>query len=314
MINRGVLYAGSAYILWGFLPLYFHLLGDIAPVQVLGHRIVWSFVLLVGVMLVRWELVGFARALTRRVVLTYLAAAVLLALNWYVYVWAVASGFVVEASLGYFINPLVSVLLGVVILHERLRPLQWIPVGLATAGVAVLAFSYGSVPWIALVLAFSFGTYGLIKKMAPLGSLPGLTLEATLLFPVAFLYLGFVGATGSGAFGPTDPLLALGLALLGPITVIPLLLFASGARRVTLTTLGLLQYFAPTLQFMIGVFVFREPMTVAHLVGFVIIWIALALFSAEGVTARRRRMAEGAGAGVGAVGDGDMDLTFAAVE
>ncbi len=287
-MNKGIAYAAGAYILWGFIPLYFDALDGVPAVQIVAHRIVWSFALLTTVVLLRRELRALLGSLTPRIVATYLAAALLLSVNWFVYVWAVGAGFVIETSLGYFINPLVSVLLGVVILRERLRPWQWPPIALAAAGVGLLALSYGSIPWIALALAFSFGTYGLVKKIAPLESLHGLTLETALLFPVAIVYLVALEIGGSGAFGHGGPRTDVLLALSGVITVVPLLLFASGARRVTLTTLGLLQYFAPTIQFLIGVFVFHEEMTLAHLAGFVVIWIALGLFSAEGLMARRR--------------------------
>jgi chloramphenicol-sensitive protein RarD len=287
-MNKGVLYAGSAYIIWGFFPLYFHALNSVPPLQTLNHRVVWSFLILAIVILARRDLRSLWHSLTPHILLTYLAAALLLAVNWFVYVWAVNKGFVVETSLGYFINPLVSVLLGVIILRERLRPLQWGPVGLAAVGVAVLAFSYGNLPWISLSLAFSFGTYGLVKKIAPLSSLHGLAIETTLLFPFAIIFLFYVESAGSGAFGHSSWLINLLLALTGVITVIPLLLFASGARRVTLTTLGLLQYTAPTIQFFIGVFIFKEPMTPPLLAGFIIIWIALALFSIESLHSRRK--------------------------
>jgi chloramphenicol-sensitive protein RarD len=290
-MNKGILYAGSAYILWGFFPIYFNALHGVPALQTLNHRIAWSFLLLGIVILIRGDLRGLLRSITPRILGIYLAAAVLLAINWFVYVFAVSAGFVVEASLGYFINPLVSVLFGVVLLRERLRLLQWIPVTLAALGVAVLAFSYGSLPWIALTLAFSFGAYGLVKKVAPLESLHGLTLETTLLFPFALVYLFYAEFAGIGAFGHSSLIVNGLLALTGIVTVIPLLLFASGARRVTLTTLGLLQYFAPTLQFITGVFLFKEPMTSAHLVGFIVIWIALALFSIESFLARRKPQA-----------------------
>ena len=295
----GVVYAAFAYIAWGFFPLYFDALGSVQAIQVIDHRITWSFVALAAVVLVRREGRGLLRALTPRVVGTYLLAALLLAVNWYVYVWAVQAGHVVETSLGYFINPLVSVLLGVVILRERLRPLQWLPIGLAAAGVAFLAFSYGNIPWIALALAGSFGGYGLVKKLAPLTSLYGLTIETALLFPLALVYLVATEAAGTAAFGHQGAGMDVMLMLAGPITVVPLLAFASGARRVTLTTLGLLQYFAPTLQFLIGVVVLHEAMTPVHLVGFVVIWIALALFSAEGLAARRRAGASAVGGSAG---------------
>ena len=290
-MNKGIVYAASAYILWGFFPLYFHELAGVSAVEILAHRIIWSFLLLGVVIGVRREFGAFRASVSPRVVGAYLVAGALLGANWYVYVWAVGQGFVVEASLGYFINPLVSVLLGVIVLRERLRPLQWIPIAIAGAGVGVNAISYGAVPWIALALAFSFGSYGLAKKLAPLESLHGLALETTLLAPLAFAYLAVAEVAGSASFGRAGLGMDLKLVLLGVITVVPLLLFASGARRVPLTTLGLLQYFAPTLQFLCGVLVFREPMTAPRVAGFVIIWIALALFSLEGLAAHRRSRA-----------------------
>lgn len=195
--------------------------------------------------------------------------------------WAVGIGQVVESSLGYFINPLVSVVLGVVFLHERLRPTQWLPVGLAAAGVLYLTFSYGSLPWIGLVLAFTFGLYGLLKKLAPLPSLPGLTFETGLIFFPALVYLLVMELLGKGSFGHTSISISLLLTLSGIVTAIPLLFFATGARSVPLSTLGLLQYIAPTLQFLIGVLVFHEPFTLERFVGFAFIWTALIIFSVE---------------------------------
>lgn len=287
-MDRGVLYAGSAYIIWGFFPIYFKALHSVPAYQTINHRLLWSFLLLSVVILARREVRTLSRSINRRVLLTYLAAALLLALNWFVYVWAVSAGYIVETSLGYFINPLVSVLLGVAILRERLRPLQWIPVGIAAAGVAVLTLSYGQLPWVALVLACTFGVYGLVKKIAPLNSLHGLTIETALLFPIALGTLLAAELTHRGAFGHSSPLVNLLLALTGVVTVVPLLLFSSGARRVRLTTLGLLQYVAPTLQFLAGVFLFNEEMTPAHLSGFIVIWIALILFTVEGIHAQRK--------------------------
>lgn len=287
-MNKGILSAASAYTLWGFLPLYFKLIHDVPPLQTTAHRVSWSFLLLAAIILARRELRTFRTALNRRIVLIYLGAALLLAVNWLTYVYGVTSGFVVETSLGYFINPLVNVLLGTVLLRERLRPTQWVPVGLAALGVAYLTFSVGALPWIALVLAFTFGLYGLVKKVAPLGSLHGLMLETTLLFIPATVYLIYEGLVGTGSFGNASLPTSLLLAMLGAVTAIPLLLFASGARRVTLTTLGLLQYVAPTLQFLTGVFIFGEPFTPQRVIGFGIIWLALAVFTAEGLIIRRR--------------------------
>jgi chloramphenicol-sensitive protein RarD len=287
-MNKGVLFAASAYIIWGFFPLYFKVLHAVPALQTINHRVAWSFLLLLAVVLLRKEVGNLVRSITRKVFLIYLAAAVLLAVNWYVYVIAVSAGFVVETSLGYFINPLVSVLFGVLLLRERLRLTQWVAVGLAAGGVAVLALSYGRLPWIALTLACTFGTYGLVKKIAPLNSLHGLALETTILFPLASIYLVAMEWSGQGSFGHASPLVNLFLALTGVVTVIPLLLFSSGARRVQLTTLGLLQYVAPTLQFLTGVFIFKEEMTPVNLTGFIIIWISLAIFSIEGFAARHK--------------------------
>ncbi len=220
-------------------------------------------------------------------VVIYAVAAVLLAVNWLTYVWAVNAGFIVETSLGYFINPLLSVLLGVVILRERLRLTQWIPLALAAAGVIYLTVVYGKLPWIALTLAFSFGFYGLLKKLAPLSSLFGLTLETGILLLPALIYLVFEQVRGTGAFLHTGTVSDLLLVGAGIATTIPLLLFASAARQIPLTTVGLLQYIAPTIQFILGVFVYREPFDHDHLIGFGMVWLALAIFWLENFLTHR---------------------------
>jgi chloramphenicol-sensitive protein RarD len=207
--------------------------------------------------------------------------------NWLVYVWGVNAGFIVETSLGYFINPLISVLLGVLFLRERLRITQWIPVGLAAVGVIYLTVTYGRLPWIALSLAFSFGIYGLVKKLAPLGSLYGLTLETALVFPISLIYLGFVETTGAGAFLHQGLLTDILLIGTGVVTSIPLLMFASAARQIPLTMIGILQYIAPTLQFLIGVYLYHEPFDQSRLVGFSLVWLALIIFWAENYFASR---------------------------
>lgn len=287
--NPGVIFAAAAYTLWGFFPIYFKALKTVPAPQVLAHRIVWAFLFLLGVLVVRREVGALRRLLTPRILVSYLGAGVLLAINWLAYVWGVAAGYIVETSLGYFINPLVSVVLGVLFLRERLRPWQWLPVGLAAVGVAYLTVEYGRLPWLALVLAFSFGLYGLLKKLAPLNALHGLTLETGSVFLPALGYLVAVEVTGQAAFGHGPAVQTLLLALTGVVTAVPLLLFAGGARRVPLTTLGLLQYIAPSLQFLLGVFVYGEPFGLTQLVGFSLIWLALAIFSAEGVLAQRRQ-------------------------
>ena len=287
-MNKGILAGAAAYALWGFFPIYFHALKDVSAVQVTAHRIVWSFLFLMLLVAARRELPALKAALTRRILLAYLAAGLLLSINWLAFVWGVGSGYVVEASLGYFINPLVSVVLGVVFLRERLRPAQWVPVTLAAAGVVYLTVSLGSPPWLALLLAFTFGFYGLTKKLAPLGSLPGLTLETGAIFVPALAFLLFEQAGGSGAFIQAGLLTTVLLALIGVVTAIPLLLFATAAKNVPLSTMGLLQFISPTIQFLIGVFLYGEPFTSGQVVGFAIIWAALILFSVESYLARRR--------------------------
>jgi chloramphenicol-sensitive protein RarD len=287
-MKKGIWYAIGAYVFWGLFPVYWKVLGYVPALQLLGHRILWSFLLLFAVILVTRQWKVFRLTLTRRVLLIYLVAAVLIAINWLTYVWAIGAGFIIETSLGYFINPLLSVLLGVIFLRERLRPLQWISIGLAAAGVLYLTFGYGALPWIALTLAFSFGFYGLVKKTAPLGSLHGLTLETGILFLPAVGYLLFSEFTGRGAFLHSDTVTDLMLFGAGLVTTTPLLLFASAARRVPLTTMGVLQYINPTMQFLLGVLVFREPFNQHRLVGFGIVWAALVLYGVEGFLVRGR--------------------------
>ena len=287
-MNKGIWYGLAAYAMWGLFPIYWKWLHEVPALQVIGHRISWSFILLAVVILLSKQWAPFRSAvMAPRIIGIYAIAGVLLSINWLVYVWGVNSGFIVETSLGYFINPLISVLLGVLFLHERLRTMQWVPVGLAAAGVLYLTFTYGRLPWIALSLAFSFGIYGLVKKIAPLGSLYGLTLETALVFPIALLYLTFVQFQGTGAFLhqglPTD-LLLIGT---GVVTSIPLLMFASAARQIPLTMIGVLQYVAPTLQFLIGVFLYHEPFDHTRLIGFSLVWVALIIFWVENYLASR---------------------------
>ena len=287
-MNKGVLSGIGAYVLWGFFPIYWKFLHDVPALQVIGHRIGWSFILLIAYIALvgQWKEFGSA-AFNSKTIGIYSIAAILLSFNWLIYVWGVNAGFIVETSLGYFINPLLSVLLGVLFLRERLRPLQWIPVGLAAIGVGYLTFVYGHLPWIALSLAFTFGFYGFVKKLSPLGSLYGLTLETGIVFPVALIYIMFVGFTGTGAFLHDGALVDIFLIGAGLVTTIPLLLFASAAKQIPLTIVGLLQYIAPTLQFLIGVFVYKEPFDHAHLIGFAIVWVALIIFALESYMANR---------------------------
>lgn len=287
MDRKGIVYAIGAYLMWGLFPLYWKQLEAIPALQLIGHRITWSFVFLMLAILVTRQQVALRTALNTATVRIYLVAAVLISVNWFTYVWAVTQGFVVEASLGYYINPLFSVLLGLIVFRERLRPIQWLPIALAALGVAYLTLTFGSLPWIALVLAVTFGLYGLVKKTAPLGSLFGLTLETGLLFVPAVGYLLLSEAVGQGAFlhsGLKADWMMVGGGL---VTAVPLLLFASAAPRVPLSTIGVLQYVNPTMQFLLGVLVYHEPFTHDRLIGFGMVWVGLALFWAEGLYARR---------------------------
>jgi chloramphenicol-sensitive protein RarD len=293
MFNRGVLYGLGAYFIWGLFPIYWKLLKQVAAVQLLGHRVVWSFVLLALVISLtgKWSELRTLSS-NRRTLRIYLAAAVLIGLNWFVFVWAVNSGYVVETSLGYFINPLLSVLMGVVLLRERLRFLQWVSIGFAAVGVIYLTLIYGRLPWIALSLAFTFGFYGLVKKIAPLSSLYGLTLETGILFIPAAIFLVWENWAGRGAFlhlGMGSNLLMAGAGL---VTTVPLLLFASAARRVPLSTIGTIQYVCPTMQFLLGVLLYREAFSASQAIGFGIIWAGLIIFWVEGYISRRAVVAE----------------------
>ena len=287
-MKKGVWYALGAYVFWGLFPIYWKLLADIPAVQLLGHRIAWSFFLLIIIVLIARQGKVFWKALNPRVVLIYSAAAVLIALNWLTYVWAVGAGYIVETSLGYFINPLLSVFLGVIFLRERLRPLQWLPIGLAATGVLYLTFAYGSLPWVALTLAVTFGLYGLVKKIAPLGALHGLTLETGILFLPAVIFLMLSESSGTGAFLHSPTYQNMMLVGAGLVTVVPLILFASAAQRIPLSLMGILQYINPTMQFLLGVLVYKEPFDHHRLIGFGVVWVALILFGLEGTLTRNR--------------------------
>jgi chloramphenicol-sensitive protein RarD len=290
--NRGYLAAAAAFVIWGFFPLYFHVLQPVPALQVIAHRIVWSCVFVLGYMAFRGELESVRAALTNRGVAVRLAAtATLISLNWLVYVWGVVHGHVVETSLGYFIGPLVNVLLGVMLLSERLTVTQWSAVALATLGVGYLSLAAGGLPWIALALAFSFASYGLLRKVVKVDSLPGLATETALLAPFAAAYLLWSESTGIGALGHSGPTIDTMLILSGPLTAIALFLFAYGTRRLPYSTVGLLQYIAPTLQFACGVFVLQEAFDRAHAIGFAMIWSALVIYAGEGVRLSRKQQA-----------------------
>jgi len=283
-MQLGMLFAASAYVLWGLFPLYFRALQQVAPLEILFHRIAWALLFLVIVLTVRRQW-GWVPKVARqpKVLLGFAASSVLLSVNWFIYIWSVNNGHVIDSSLGYFMNPLVNVLLGFLLLHERMRPTQWVAIALAAVGVAWLTWQAGHPPWIGLALAFSFGTYGLLRKTATLGALEGLSLETILLFPIAFAYLAFLAWNGNNAFLQAPASSKWLLAAAGPITAVPLLMFAAGARRIKMSTLGLLQYIAPSIQLLLGVCLYNEPFGGERLVGFAVIWSALALYSLEGL-------------------------------
>jgi len=277
--------------MWGLFPLYWPLLGPAGAVEILAHRVFWSLItMVVLVVLVRRS--GRLRAMLadRRIRFILTLAALVIAVNWGTYIWGVNNGHVVETSLGYFINPLVTVLMGVVVLGERLRPLQWTALGLAALAVVGLTLEYGQPPWVALVLAFSFGSYGLAKKKANAGAVESLTFETLILAPVALGYIAFLTATNDSAFGTNGSLHAVLLVSTGIITAIPLICFGAAATRVSMTTLGLLQYLAPTFQFALGVLLFREPMPPLRWVGFGLVWVALVIFTVEALNHHRRQL------------------------
>ena len=280
----------TAYLLWGAFPLYFPLLEPAGAFEILAHRILWSMVTM-GVLVLATGRGRSLAALVRRPRTRWLltGAALVIAANWVGFIWGVNNGLVVEVSLGYFINPLVTVLIGVVVLHERLRPLQLVAVAIAATAVLVLTVNYGRPPWIGLLVAFSFGTYGLLKKKADAGAVESLTLETVVLAPVALAYLVWLGIVGDLVFGHHGPTHALLIAALGVVTAVPLLCFGGAATRVPLVTIGLLQYLTPILQFLIGVLWFHEQMPTVRWVGFVLVWSAVALFTAEALLHRRRR-------------------------
>ena len=291
MKNKGIWYAVVCYVIWGFFPIYWKALQVVPAAQIVAHRLVWSFVLLTGALLLFRQWTGFRKALTWRIVGLYLASGALLTVNWLIYIYGVNAGFVLETSLGYYINPLVSVLFGVLFFRERLPVSKWIPVGMAAAGVLYLTISYGALPWIALSLAVSFGLYGLVKKAAPLNAFYGITLETATMFLPSLGYLLLMEQQGTGSFGHVSPPVTVLIILAGVVTAVPLLLFSSAARLIPLSMVGFLQYISPTLQFLLGVFLYGESFTTERLIGFSIIWLALILFSAGGIYERRKALA-----------------------
>jgi chloramphenicol-sensitive protein RarD len=286
--RRGIALGVAAYTMWGLFPIYWRLLEPGGALEVLAHRVVWSLLFVVALMVLgRRRLRDLPR--DARGLRLLCAAAVLVGINWGVFIWAVNHDQVIEGSLGYFINPLVTVALGVFVLGERLRWVQWVAVGIAAVGVAVLATETGRPPWVALTLAFTFGTYGLVKKVVGVAALEGLTIEAAVLTPVALGYLIWLGATGGSTFTTHGPDHTLLLISTGAVTAIPLLMFAGAAAAIPLSQLGVLFYLNPTMQFLIGVFVAHEPLSSGRLVGFALVWVALAVFTADGLSRHRRR-------------------------
>ena len=289
--RKGIAFGLAAYFLWGFLPVYFKLLGGVLPTEVVAHRILWSVLLLAALIAVTHRWVQLRAALTNPRALKILAAsALLIGVNWLVYIWAIGARHVLETSLGYFLNPLVNVVMGVVLLKERLTRAQGVAVALAAIGVSVLAIGAASGLWISLALALSFATYGLLRKVAPVDSLEGLAIETILLAPAAALYLFWLSRNDGTSFG-TETQVSVLLALGGIVTAVPLLLFAAAARRLRYSTLGLLQYIAPTIQFLLAVLVYGEHLTTAHLICFALIWTGLAIYAVDGLRRAPRRRA-----------------------
>ncbi|MDC2866559.1 EamA family transporter RarD [Bacillus sp. BP-3] len=282
--KKGMIYATSAYMMWGILPLYWKLIDDVPADEILAHRIVWAFVFMLFVLLISKRFGQFTNEFIQlfkrpKLFMSLTIASILISLNWFVYIWAVNHNHVIEASLGYYINPLVSILLGTLVLKEKLNFWQYIAVGLAAFGVAILTVRYGSIPWIAISLACTFGLYGLSKKLLDYDSMIGLTMETMLVTPIALVYLGILGAEGMRSFGAVSLTSTLLLIGAGIVTALPLLYFAKGTKLIPLSMVGFLQYIAPTISLVLGVFVFHEHFTTAHMTAFFFIWIALFIFS-----------------------------------
>ena len=280
----GLIQVLTAYLLWGLFPLYFNELLSVPALEILSHRIVWSvlfaLIILLGTIGLGWLRDVCAKPKT---LLYFAVSSLLIAVNWGTYIWAATHNMIVDASLGYFINPLITVLLGALILKERLRPLQWLCISVALVAVAYLTYCRGHLPLISLVLACSFGLYGLVRKTAPLGSLQGFTLESLFLTPLALLYIGYLGYTQELVFLNTSTQINVLLIAAGPITAIPLLLFAAGARKIPYSVLGIAQYSSPSVQFLLGVFFFHEPFNTDQMITFGLIWLSVALFTAESI-------------------------------
>lgn len=283
----GLVYGVSAYVLWGLFPLYWPLLQPANPLEIVSHRAVWTMIFCIIVLAVTHALKSTLATFKRpKVAVKLLTTTILISINWLVYIWATNNGHVVEASLGYYINPLIIIAFGVILLKEKMRRLQWAAVSIATVGVIILTVDYGRLPWVALALALSWGTYGLVKKQLGLGALEGLAIETMISFIPYCGYLIFIGAKGDGQFGHGVGLTTL-LISAGAITAIPLLLFNGSTNRLPYSTIGLLQYITPTLQFSIGVWVNHEAMPTARWVGFIFIWLALMTLAGDLIKSSR---------------------------
>jgi chloramphenicol-sensitive protein RarD len=282
--QKGVMYAGFSYLLWGLLPIYWKLLDNVNAQEILASRVVWSFIFMVIILVLskKWGLFvqtikGFAKNKKQMYALTI--ASLLISVNWFVYIWAVNSGHMIEASLGYYINPLISILLGMIVLKEKLSVYQYISFILAAIGVLIISISHGQFPWIAITLALSFGIYGLAKKLINVDSAVGLTLETLVITPIAVIYLGFIFISGSHSFLAEGIQTDLLLICAGAATAVPLLYFAKGAQKIPLSLLGFLQYIAPTITLLLGVFVYNEHFSKIQLLSFMFIWSALTIYS-----------------------------------
>jgi len=289
-MNTGTLSAIGAYLLWGLSPIYWKQLTAVSSLQVVSHRVIWTFLSAFLILLFTRQFNSLRQAVQQpKVLRTYLIASILIGSSWVLFVWAVNAGYIVETSLGYFINPLISVMMGVLILREKIRPWQWLPVGLAAVGVLYLTISYGQFPMIALGLALVFALYGLVKKTAPLNAAQGLMLESTFLLLPALGWLAYTSTQGTNAFTTISLTTDLFLVGSGVVTIAPLLLFASAAQKIPLSMIGLLQYFAPTLQLLIGVLIYHEAFPTQKLIGYSLVWFGLFIFWLEGWLTRRRQ-------------------------
>ncbi len=287
----GVGYGILAYIMWGLLPLYWKMLAKIPAMEILAHRIFWSFVLMVALLLFtdNWHsLTALLRSNNRKNLLFIFISSVVISINWFTYIWAVNSELVLETSMGYYINPLVVVLLSMTVFKEKLNPLQWVAIVLASIGVLIMTFQYGRIPWVALTLAVSFALYGLLKKINSVDSMLALSIETSLLMPFALAYILYIQYQGNGALGVVSPAEVLALICTGIATAAPLLFFAKATRRIKFSTVGFLQYIAPTLSFLLGVFVFKEQFTPIHLLSFSFIWAALITYSLANIHWRKK--------------------------